>query len=207
MLSRTQARPGRAVKQEQEQNSCNNVQAFLLVSVRLVLIQFITRQFHGILPFMYRDEIYSLQILLSRTKAGQGRTVKQEQEEISPNHIQRINLVSVQFESARFLYYFGLVKNRSFYQEPDLRMSKQSFIQLSWFRAFYPPLGGTVKRTLKRPTERAQICRRSSKGGKSLSASVAADSQHFARVCSQSRAVRRSVQCTPSYWNGQKYSS
>ena len=36
----------------------------------------------------YRDEIYSLQILLSRTQAGPGRTVKQEQEEISPNHIQ-----------------------------------------------------------------------------------------------------------------------
>ena len=35
----------------------------------------------------YRDEIYSLQILLSRTQAGSGRTVKLEQEEISPNHI------------------------------------------------------------------------------------------------------------------------
>ena len=33
MLSRTQARPGRAVKQEQEQNSRYHVQAFLLVSV------------------------------------------------------------------------------------------------------------------------------------------------------------------------------
>ena len=47
---------------------------------------------------VYRDEIYSLQILLSRTKAGPGRTVKQEQEqeEISPNHVQRLNLISVQ---------------------------------------------------------------------------------------------------------------
>ena len=44
---------------------------------------------------MYRDEIYSLQILLSRTQAGPGRTVKQEQEEISPNHVQGINLISV----------------------------------------------------------------------------------------------------------------
>ena len=43
----------------------------------------------------YRDEIYSLQIVLSRTKAGPGRTVKQEQEEISPNHVQRLNLISV----------------------------------------------------------------------------------------------------------------
>ena len=43
----------------------------------------------------YRDEIYSLQNLLSRTQAGPGRTVKKEQEEISPNHVQRINLISV----------------------------------------------------------------------------------------------------------------
>ena len=43
----------------------------------------------------YRDEIYSLQILLSRTQAAPGRTVKKEQEEISPNHVQRINLISV----------------------------------------------------------------------------------------------------------------
>ena len=43
----------------------------------------------------YRDEIYSLRILLSRTQAGPGRTVKEEQEQISPNHIQKINLISV----------------------------------------------------------------------------------------------------------------
>ena len=36
----------------------------------------------------YRDEICSL-------RAGPGRTVKQEQEEILPNHVQRINLISV----------------------------------------------------------------------------------------------------------------
>ena len=44
---------------------------------------------------LYRDEIYSLQILLSRTQAGPGRTVTQEQEEISPNNVQRIDLISV----------------------------------------------------------------------------------------------------------------
>ena len=43
----------------------------------------------------YRDEIYPLQNLLSRTQAEPGRTVKKEQEEISPNHVQRINLISV----------------------------------------------------------------------------------------------------------------
>ena len=44
---------------------------------------------------LYRDEILSLQILLSRTQSGPGRTDKQEQEEISPNHVQRLNLISV----------------------------------------------------------------------------------------------------------------
>ena len=33
--------------------------------------------------------------MLSRTQAGPGRTVKQEQDEISPNHVQRLNLISV----------------------------------------------------------------------------------------------------------------
>ena len=33
--------------------------------------------------------------MLSRTQAGPGRAVKQEQEEISPNHAQRLNLISV----------------------------------------------------------------------------------------------------------------
>ena len=36
-----------------------------------------------------------MQNLLSRTQAGPGRTVKKEQEEISPNHVQRLNLFSV----------------------------------------------------------------------------------------------------------------
>ena len=38
-----------------------------------------------------------MQILLSRTQTGPGRAVKHEQEEISPNHVQRINLISVQY--------------------------------------------------------------------------------------------------------------
>ena len=33
LLSRTQAGPGRADKQEQEENSCNHVQAFYWISV------------------------------------------------------------------------------------------------------------------------------------------------------------------------------
>ena len=38
--------------------------------------------------YLYRDEINSLQIQLSRTKAGPGRAVKQEQEEKSRNYVQ-----------------------------------------------------------------------------------------------------------------------
>ena len=41
-----------------------------------------------------RDEILTLQILLSRTQAGPVRTVKQEQEENYCNHVQRLNLIS-----------------------------------------------------------------------------------------------------------------
>ena len=44
---------------------------------------------------LYRDEINSLQIQLSRTQAGPGRAVKEQQEHNSPNHVERINLISV----------------------------------------------------------------------------------------------------------------
>ena len=44
---------------------------------------------------LYRDEINSLQIQLSRTQAGSGRAVKEQKEQNSPNHVQRINLISV----------------------------------------------------------------------------------------------------------------
>ena len=48
-------------------------------------------------PFdaFYRDEVYSLQNLLSRNQAVPGRTVVKEREGISPNHVKRINLISV----------------------------------------------------------------------------------------------------------------
>ena len=44
----------------------------------------------------YRAEKKSLQILLSRTQAGPGRKVKQEQEEISRNHVQTFIYLSVE---------------------------------------------------------------------------------------------------------------
>ena len=45
--------------------------------------------------YYYRAEKKSLQILLSSTQAGSGRKVKQEQEEISRNHVPRLFLGSV----------------------------------------------------------------------------------------------------------------
>ena len=45
---------------------------------------------------IYRDGLICVQILFSRTQAGPGRTVKQEQDEISPNHIQKLNFISVE---------------------------------------------------------------------------------------------------------------
>ena len=36
---------------------------------------------------LYRDRLKGVQMLLSRTQAGTGRRVKQEQEEISPNNV------------------------------------------------------------------------------------------------------------------------
>ena len=43
----------------------------------------------------YRAEKKSWQILLSRTQVGPGRKVKEEQEEISRNHVPRLFLGSV----------------------------------------------------------------------------------------------------------------
>ena len=37
---------------------------------------------------MYRDRLKGVHILLSNSQAGPGKTVKQEQEEISRNHVQ-----------------------------------------------------------------------------------------------------------------------
>ena len=44
----------------------------------------------------YRGGNKGLFVLLSRTQAGPGRTVKQEQEEISRNHVQTFVYLSVQ---------------------------------------------------------------------------------------------------------------
>ena len=41
---------------------------------------------------MYRGVNKGLYVLLSKTQAGPGRTVKQEQEEISRNHVQNLYL-------------------------------------------------------------------------------------------------------------------
>ena len=45
--------------------------------------------------YLYRGENKGLFVLLSRTLAGPGRTVKQEQQEISRNHVQTFIFPSV----------------------------------------------------------------------------------------------------------------
>ena len=47
-------------------------------------------------PLKYRAPGKSMYFLLSRTQAGPGKTVKQEQEEISRNHVQTFSGCSVQ---------------------------------------------------------------------------------------------------------------
>ena len=55
-----------------------------------------------------------MQILLSRTQAGSGRAVKEQQEQTSPNHVQRLNLISVQSillnGSLHYDYWFIVVR-------------------------------------------------------------------------------------------------
>ena len=46
------------------------------------------QKLHFSMKSMYRDRLKGMQILLSRTQAGAGRTGKQEQEQTSRNHVQ-----------------------------------------------------------------------------------------------------------------------
>ena len=57
-----------------------------------------------VLVYMYRDEINSFQIQLSSTQAGLGRAVKEQQEQNSQNHVQRINLISVLGNNKDFFF-------------------------------------------------------------------------------------------------------
>ena len=47
--------------------------------------------------FLQRYDLFFAK-LVKQGPGGPGRTVKKEQEEISPNHIQRINLISVEMQ-------------------------------------------------------------------------------------------------------------
>ena len=57
---------------------------------------------------LYRELEKGLQILLSRTQAGPGRAVKQEQEEISPNHVQAISGASVSETACKGILLLGI---------------------------------------------------------------------------------------------------
>ena len=74
-----------------------------------------------------RWEVFFANLVKSRTQAGPGRTVKQEQEDISPNHVQRINLIFVH-------------ENTSIYSHISVRsthMPLQCLHRLSDSRAFH----------------------------------------------------------------------
>ena len=53
------------------------------------------KSFNSCCIILYRGVNKGLFVLLSRTRAGPGRTVKQEQEEISRNHVQSFIYLSV----------------------------------------------------------------------------------------------------------------
>ena len=63
----------------------------------------------------YRDRLKSMKSLLSRTQAGRGRAVKQQQEPISPNHVQAIfsGSVHTHIKYSTYLFVFmALVNSR-----------------------------------------------------------------------------------------------
>ena len=64
----------------QEQNQQNRGIMFTITTEEYILIMKLHRE--------YRDRLKCTQILLSRTKAGLGRSGKQEQEQISRNHVE-----------------------------------------------------------------------------------------------------------------------
>ena len=55
----------------------------------------ISSSFHLLNIMNYRGVNKGLHVLLSRTQAGPGRTVEQEQEDISRNHVQTFIYLSV----------------------------------------------------------------------------------------------------------------
>ena len=64
-------------------------------SFMILLYESLTIGLSDCRPIMYRGANKGLYVLLSRTQAEPGRTVKQEQEEISRNHVQTFIYLSV----------------------------------------------------------------------------------------------------------------
>ena len=68
----------------------------LYVVERILFLLLLNFSAWVLLSKTYRDDIYFLFDLISRNQARPDRTVRLNQEEISRNHVQGINLVSVQ---------------------------------------------------------------------------------------------------------------
>ena len=66
----------------------------MLGSLDFIIVSHKTRYFPYLI-YKYRGANKGLHVLLNRTQAGPGRTVKQEQDEISRNHVQAFILGSV----------------------------------------------------------------------------------------------------------------
>ena len=101
-----------------------------------------------LIVWLYRGEINSLQIHLSRTQAGPGRAFKEHQEQNSPNHVQRINLISVESFISSVYHYVHYAQLVTWYQEkedimPQSQATSCTLIDCCWsikaFGNFWQP--------------------------------------------------------------------
>ena len=79
--------------------------------------------------FDYRGENKGLFVLLSRTQAGPGRTVKQEQEEISRNHVQTFISPSVMHSRQSSLRVGIEIRDRLEKSPPEADVSRCGILQ------------------------------------------------------------------------------
>ena len=89
---------------------------------------------------MYRDRLKGVQILLSNCQAGPGRKVKQDQEEISRNHVPRLFLGSVHTRHHRtdfsvFKRPISAVGVSGHDITDEIKVTKKDFLELSLSRS------------------------------------------------------------------------
>ena len=97
---------------------------------------------------MYRAEKKSLQILLSSTQAGPGKKVKQEQEDISRNHVPRLFLGSVYLNCVK-IHYLKCVMHTSVWYDAVRRFMLSGQLPVCVY-ASWPDLRVAWRRELRR---------------------------------------------------------